>query len=143
MQVVKSYNPLLLSVLLIGCTPLHAQGVPNSAVSKYDNSYEIFQPVVSSHGMVATEQRLASQVGADILKQGGNATDAAVAIGFTLAVVLPNAGNLGGGGFMLVHDAKATQTEAIDFRETAPSAASRDMYLDASGKVIAGKGAST
>jgi gamma-glutamyltranspeptidase/glutathione hydrolase len=139
MQVVKSYNPLLLSVLLIGCTPLHAQGVPNSAVSIYDNSYEIFQPVVSSHGMVATEQRLASQVGADILKQGGNATDAAVAIGFTLAVVLPNAGNLGGGGFMLVHDAKATQTEAIDFRETAPSAASRDMYLDASGKVIAGK----
>ena len=140
MQAVKSYNPLLLSVLLLGYSHLHAQGITtNSAISKYDNSYEIFQPSVSRHGMVATEQRLASQVGAGILKQGGNATDAAVAIGFTLAVVLPNAGNLGGGGFMLVHDAKTAETEAIDFRETAPSSASHDMYLDASGKVINGK----
>ena len=139
MQVPKSYNPLLLSVLFIAGTSLHAQGVVNSAISKYDNSYEIFQPVVSSHGMVASEQRLASQVGAEVLKQGGNATDAAVAIGFALAVVLPNAGNLGGGGFMLVHDIKGDTNEAIDFREMAPAAASRDMYLDASGKVVSGK----
>jgi gamma-glutamyltranspeptidase/glutathione hydrolase len=78
--------------------------------------------------MVATEQELASKIGLDMLKSGGNAVDAAVAIGFALAVALPNAGNVGGGGFMMVYDAKTGKSVAVDFREIAPAAASRDMY---------------
>jgi gamma-glutamyltranspeptidase len=70
---------------------------------------------------------------------GGNAVDAAVAVGFALAVALPNAGNIGGGGFMMVHDAGSGKDIALDFREVAPRGASRNMYLDAAGKVIDGK----
>ena len=111
----------------------------NSAVARYDNSYEIFMPVIAAGGMVASEQALASQAGAQMLRDGGNAVDAAVATGFALAVVLPNAGNLGGGGFMLVHDARSGKSIALDFRETAPASATRDMYLNASGNVVRGK----
>jgi len=103
----------------------------------YDTNFPIVSPVSNKNGMVVTEQALASQVGADILKRGGNAVDAAVAVGFALAVVLPNAGNIGGGGFMLIHDAKSGKDVALDFRELAPEKAQRDMYLDANGKVIA------
>ena len=93
------------------------------------------QPVRASHGMVVTVHHLASDAGVEILRQGGNAVDAAVATGFVLAVVHPIAGNLGGGGFLLLrtHDGHAT---FIDFREKAPLAATEDMYLDAHGKVI-------
>ncbi len=115
----------------------------NAAVVRYDGSFEIFHPVISSGGMVATEQRLASEVGARILKQGGNATDAAVAIGFALAVVLPNAGNLGGGGFMLLRDAAQGRTVALDFRETAPASAKPNLFVDAQGQVIPGKSTRT
>jgi gamma-glutamyltranspeptidase/glutathione hydrolase len=86
--------------------------------------------------MVATQESTATKVGVEILKQGGNAVDAAVAIGFTLAVTLPRAGNLGGGGFMMVHIAKTGETVAIDYRETAPLGSTRDMYLDKEGNVI-------
>ena len=89
-------------------------------------------PVEATHGMVVTAQSLASAVGLDILKQGGNAVDAAVAVGYALAVVHPCCGNLGGGGFMLIHLAGGKDV-VIDFRETAPLAATRDMYLDAAG----------
>jgi len=85
--------------------------------------------------MVASTSEIASQVGADVMKRGGNAVDAAVAVGFALAVTWPSAGNLGGGGFLLLRKADGT-TEAIDYRERAPLAATRDMYLDAQGKVI-------
>ena len=112
---------------------------PNTAVTQYDNSFSIFHPERGQRGMVASEQRLATQVGADILAQGGNAVDAAVGVGFALAVVLPNAGTLGGGGFMLVQTAKSAKPVALDFREVAPAAASRDMYLDPQDRVIAGK----
>jgi len=112
---------------------------PNTAITRYDNSFSIFHPERGQRGMVASEQRLASQVGVDILAQGGNAIDAAVGVGFALAVVLPNAGNLGGGGFMLVQTAKGTKPVALDFREVAPASASRDMYLDAQDRVIIGK----
>jgi gamma-glutamyltranspeptidase/glutathione hydrolase len=106
---------------------------------RYDLTTEIFHPVHAMHGMVASENQLASQVGLDVLKKGGNAVDAAVAIGFALAVALPNAGNLGGGGFMIVHDAKSGKDTAIDFREKAPAAAGRDMYLDEKGNVVPNK----
>ena len=97
-------------------------------------------PVVARHGMVASTSEIASRVGVDIMKKGGNAVDAAVAVALAMAVTWPAAGNIGGGGFMLIRKADGT-SEAIDYRERAPLAASRDMYLDASGKVI--KGAST
>ena len=94
-----------------------------------------FHPLVSDRGMVVSQEMLASQGGADILARGGNAADAAVATGFALAVTLPRAGNLGGGGFMLVHLAAENKTVAIDYREMAPASASRDMFLDAEGDV--------
>jgi gamma-glutamyltranspeptidase/glutathione hydrolase len=114
-------------------------GAAQAAAAAYDFDMDIFHPVVASNGMVASEQELASRIGLDILKSGGNAVDAAVAMGFALAVALPNAGNIGGGGFMMVHDAKTGKSVALDFREVAPSKATRDMYLDAQGKVIDGK----
>ena len=97
-------------------------------------------PVEAEHGMVVTAEKLASQVGADVLKKGGNAFDAAVAVGYALAVVWPEAGNIGGGGFMTLRTADG-KTNFIDFRERAPKAASANMYLDAQGNVV--KGAST
>ncbi len=90
------------------------------------------QPVRAPQAMVASASALASRVGLDILRRGGNAVDAAVAVGLALAVTFPVAGNLGGGGFMLIRMADG-RTTAIDYRETAPAAARRDMYLDADG----------
>ena len=95
------------------------------------------KPIVDK-GAVAAPEPLASEVGAEVLRRGGNAVDAAVAVGFAIAVTFPNAGNLGGGGFMLVHLENGHDDEAIDYRETAPAAATRDMFLDATGKVVDG-----
>ena len=94
-----------------------------------------FHPVYSQSGMVVSQEIVASQIGADILSQGGNAIDAAVATGFALAVTLPRAGNLAGGGFMMIHLAEENETIALDYREMAPSDASRDMFLDGQGDV--------
>src|SRR5277367_390631 len=88
-------------------------------------------------GMVVTKQSLATNVGANILRQGGNAVDAAVAVGYAEAVVYPCCGNIGGGGFMLLH-LKDRGDVAINFRETAPAAARADMYLDAAGNPVPG-----
>ena len=95
--------------------------------------------VAAEHGMVVAQEKLAAHIGADILRQGGNAVDAAVATGFALAVTYPRAGNIGGGGFMVIHSAERNEGVAIDYRETAPQAATRDMYLGADGKPDAGK----
>lgn len=94
-----------------------------------------FHPVVAQNGMVTAQEAMAAAVGRDILAEGGNAVDAAVATGFALAVTFPAAGNIGGGGFMLVALADSDDVIAIDFREMAPAAASRDMYLGADGEV--------
>jgi len=94
-------------------------------------------PVAAEHGMVVTAQHLATKVGVDVLRKGGNAVDAAVAVGYALAVVYPAAGNLGGGGFMTLQLADGRKT-FLDFREKAPLAASANMYLDSSGNVIKG-----
>lgn len=99
------------------------------------NYASLAQPVWARQGMVSSQQQIATQVGVDILQQGGNAVDAAVAVGFTLAVTLPRAGNLGGGGFMLVYLAEKQQTLALDYREMAPQQAHRDMYLNEDGSV--------
>lgn len=92
-------------------------------------------PVRAKHGMVACAEKFASQIGIDILKRGGNAVDAAVAVGFALAVTHPTAGNLGGGGFMMIRFANG-EAACVDYRETAPAAARKDSYLDRSGQVI-------
>ncbi|MGM3189770.1 gamma-glutamyltransferase [Dickeya dadantii subsp. dieffenbachiae] len=110
--------PLSLTALLVSGT-VHAVSIP---------------AVEAKNGMVVTSQHLASQVGVDILKMGGNAIDAAVAVGYAQAVVNPCCGNIGGGGFMTIHLADGKDT-FINFRETAPAAASANMYLDAEGKV--------
>ena len=96
----------------------------------------IHHPVWAKNGMVATQEALASDIGLQILKDGGNAVDAGVAVGFALAVTLPRAGNIGGGGFMMIYDAKQGKTIALDYREKAPSSASRDMYLDDEGNAV-------
>jgi gamma-glutamyltranspeptidase / glutathione hydrolase len=111
----------LLVVLLAGMVPAQAST----------------RPVQAEHGIVVTVHELASRVGAEILQAGGNAIDAAVATGFALAVVHPPAGNIGGGGFMLVRTADG-KTHFLDYREKAPAAATRDMFLDAQGNVIEG-----
>jgi len=99
------------------------------------------QPVRARHGMVASTNEVASRVGVEIMKRGGNAVDAAIAVAFALAVTHPAAGNLGGGGFMMIRlrDGRST---AIDYREMAPAAAHRDVYLDKNGKLIEGEGGS-
>ena len=92
-------------------------------------------PVHAPHAMVVSQHELASRAGVEVMQAGGNAIDAAVATGFTLAVVHPQAGNLGGGGFMLIRTANG-ETHFIDYREKAPAAATPNMYLDAQGNVI-------
>jgi gamma-glutamyltranspeptidase / glutathione hydrolase len=92
------------------------------------------QPVFATGGMVSSQEALATRIGVEVLEQGGNAIDAAVAVGFALAVTLPRAGNIGGGGFMIVHRADRNETKAIDFRETAPASMKKDVYLNDKGE---------
>lgn len=122
-----------LIVLLSCCIQLLGQQAKKPAAIY--SSDVIHHPIVSEKGMVASQHKLATAAGLEILKKGGNAVDAAVAVGFSLAVVLPRAGNLGGGGFMIVHDAKSGETKALNYREMAPASSHRDMYLDEEGNV--------
>jgi gamma-glutamyltranspeptidase/glutathione hydrolase len=100
------------------------------------------EPARGKHGMVASQSALASQIGVDVLKKGGNAVDAAVAVAIAMAVTYPEAGNLGGGGFMLIRF-KDGRTTSIDYREMAPKAATRDIFVDKNGNLIKGEGGST
>src|SRR5260221_1911516 len=99
------------------------------------------EPVRARHGIVASTNEIASNVGVEIMKRGGNAVDAAIGVAFALAVTHPAAGNLGGGGFMMIR-LKDGRTTAIDYREVAPAAATRNIYLDKNGNVIEGEGGS-
>ena len=99
-------------------------------------------PVRARRGMVASTSRIASQVGVDVMKRGGNAVDAAIAVAFALAVTYPAAGNLGGGGFMMIR-LRNGKAVAIDYREMAPAAAHRNVYLDKDGNLLKGEGSST
>src|SRR5204862_6885426 len=99
-------------------------------------------PVRARHGMVASTSKIASEVGVDILKHGGNAVDAAIAVALAEAVTHPAAGNIGGGGFMMIR-LKNGKTTAIDYREMGPAAATRNVYLDKDGNLIKGEGSST
>lgn len=98
-------------------------------------SKEIPQAVKSQNGMVVSAEKYATLAGVEVLKEGGNAVDAAVTVGFTLAVTFPRAGNIGGGGFMIIHMNEGNKNIAVDYREKAPKAATRDMFLDKDGNV--------
>jgi gamma-glutamyltranspeptidase/glutathione hydrolase len=100
---------------------------------------ETIHAVPAEFGMVVAQEKLAAQIGADILRQGGNAVDAAVATGFALAVTYPRAGNIGGGGFMVIHSAERNEDVAIDYRETGPAAITPDIFLGTDGKPDADK----
>jgi len=108
--------------------------IPNPARAQAMQPLFAAKPALARHGMVAGPERQATMIGVDILKAGGNAVDAAVAVAFALAVTQPDAGNIGGGGFMLVHLATRNETVAIDYRETAPRAITRESFLDARGE---------
>ncbi|MBI2614891.1 MAG: gamma-glutamyltransferase, partial [Gemmatimonadetes bacterium] len=131
---------LLGTVLLAACAPAPSE-LPEPVATRPPTNMPAAWPLFASlkadtgaSGMVVSGSPLASQVGAAILRQGGSAVDAAVAVGFALAVVHPEAGNIGGGGFMVIRFANGN-TNALDYRETAPGQASRDMYLDAQGRL--------
>ena len=124
-------RPLRFSAFALLCLASQAVSAdPAPVISPFATA----RPVIARHGMVVTQEAEASRVGLDILKRGGNAVDAAVAVGFALAVTLPRAGNIGGGGFMLVHRADRNETIAIDYREAAPAATTKDVFLDANGE---------
>ena len=135
MTLLRSITAVAFSLAL----PLAACGQqaapPEAPVYRYGDSQHSEK---SANGMVAAQNRLSAEVGASILAEGGNAYDAAVAVGFSLAVTLPRAGNIGGGGFMLIHNAESGEDIAIDYREMAPLKARRDMYLDENGEVVKG-----
>lgn len=116
----RIFNNLFLGLILIS--------IPSQSIASYAQSD------ISSDGVVVTQHYLATEIGENILAQGGNAYDAAIAVGFALAVVLPRAGNIGGGGFMVIYDEDSNDTYAIDYREKAPAASFRDMYLDENGE---------
>lgn len=130
--------PLLIVLMAAFCStqvpPLFLQ----SSVTTHAASRE---PVRARHGVVASTNEIASKVGVDIMRRGGNAVDAAIAVAFALAVTHPAAGNLGGGGFMMIR-LKDGRTTAIDYREMAPAAATHNIYLDQNGKVLEGDGGS-
>ena len=135
---------LLIIILLTSCKVNNniiyiKDKVSSDAIKSYNYSDIVFSPVYSKNAMVVSESKIASDIGLSILKRGGNAIDAAVAVGFALAVLLPHAGNIGGGGFMLYYNTNDKKVRAIDFREVAPYLASRDMFLDKDSNIIEGK----
>jgi len=124
----------LIITLIVGLviTPCGTSLAKSSVIQE---SQQRFHPVIAQNAIVAAQEAVAARIGRDILKKGGNAVDAAVAVGFAMAVTLPIAGNLGGGGFMLIWLKKQHKAIAIDYREKAPLAASRDMFLDKEGNI--------
>jgi gamma-glutamyltranspeptidase/glutathione hydrolase len=123
---------IALTLAVIACGPSNAQDGRRSLYMP--PAPGTFHPVPGEFGMVVAQEKLAAQIGADVLRQGGNAVDAAVATGFAMAVTYPRAGNIGGGGFMVIHSADAKEDIAIDYRETAPAATTRDVFLGTDGK---------
>jgi gamma-glutamyltranspeptidase/glutathione hydrolase len=133
----KSTGPIVLGFALLSCIACEPQLQGTATVVPARPPQQAPSGVVGNHGMVVTAHPEASRIGLAVLKSGGNAIDAAVAVQFALAVCFPYAGNIGGGGFLLCHMADG-EVQALDFRETAPALAHRDLYLDKKGEVIPG-----
>src|SRR6202048_4542369 len=114
------------------CAPAAAQERGRGAYTP--PAADAIHAVVAEHGMVVAQEKIAARIGADVLRRGGNAVDAAVATGFAMAVTYPRAGNIGGGGYMLIHLRERNIDTAIDYRETAPAATTRDIFLDDNGE---------
>ena len=134
MRLTATVAAFLAAASLVAPDPAAAQAVKGAA--EYILDYDaIHHPVMARKGMVVSQSQIASEVGADVLRQGGNAVDAAVATGLALAVTLPRAGNLGGGGFMLVHLAKEKKTLAVDYYGQAPAATDAALLAGANGKM--------
>jgi gamma-glutamyltranspeptidase / glutathione hydrolase len=120
-------------VLIVACC------LPAGAQEQHRSLYtppaaDAIHAVVAEHGMVVAQEKIAARIGADVLRRGGNAVDAAVATGFAMAVTYPRAGNIGGGGFMVIHSRDHNEDVAIDYREIAPAATTSDIFLGADGK---------
>lgn len=132
---------LVAACVMVACAqqaPLRSGSPPPAAAKEAPAVIRytaVHHPVIGRYGMVVSQNELASRVGAQILEHGGNAVDAAIAVGFALAVTLPRAGNLGGSGFMLVKMADGHRTLALDFRSVAPAAATTDWFFDADGQL--------
>jgi gamma-glutamyltranspeptidase/glutathione hydrolase len=125
--------------IVIGIALVVACALPATAQEQRRGFYapaaaDSTHPVVAEHGMVVAQEKTAARIGADILRRGGNAVDAAVATGFAMAVTYPRAGNIGGGGFMIIHSAERHEDVAIDYRETAPAATTPGIFLGPDGK---------
>ena len=140
-MLLRTTSALLSGFALISCASAQV-AVDTEAAGPYGldkDAYilrykSIHAPVIARDGMVSTQNDIATQIGIDILEQGGNAIDASIAVGFALTVTLPRAGNIGGGGFMLMHDADRGQTYGIDYRETAPTGVTASDFLDDAGE---------
>lgn len=126
--IIYKFILFFLPILLISITSV------SQAQTIYSRQ-DIFHSVTANNGMVATQEKLATEAGLAVLKEGGNAIDAAVTIGFALAVTLPRAGNIGGGGFMVIHLGETKETVAIDYREKAPLTADKNIFLDDFGQL--------
>jgi gamma-glutamyltranspeptidase/glutathione hydrolase len=139
-QIKKTIAALtFISALLISAAKPQDLSSPPPIISGWARTL----PSIAKNGMVASQEAKATRIGVDILEKGGNAVDAAVAVGFALAVTLPRAGNLGGGGFMLLYLKSAERTIAIDYRETSPAGLQRDAFLDETGGFIAERSQAT
>src|ERR1700738_906903 len=121
-----------LMLVVAFCAPAAAQERGRGAYTA--PAVEAIHGVFAEHGMVVAQEKIAARIGADVLRRGGNAVDAAVATGFAMAVTYPRAGNIGGGGFMVIHSRDRNEDVAIDYRETAPAATTSDIFLGADGK---------
>jgi gamma-glutamyltranspeptidase/glutathione hydrolase len=122
---------VLIATLAIGLTSAIAQDARRTYVPP---ALDTVHAIPAEHGMVVAQEKISAQVGADILRRGGNAVDAAVATGFAMAVTYPRAGNIGGGGFMVIHSAERNEDIAIDYRESAPAATTAQIFLGPDGK---------
>jgi gamma-glutamyltranspeptidase / glutathione hydrolase len=121
-----------LTLFAVCCGSADAQGQRRGSFTP--STAGTIHPVAAKHGMVVAQEKIAARIGADVLARGGNAIDAAVATGFAMAVTYPRAGNIGGGGFMMIHSAPSHEDIAIDYRETAPAATTREIFLNPDGK---------
>ncbi len=131
----KVLSPIVLAAALVVCALTSIGQAQEGRRAVYaPAALESLRPVFARNGMVVAQERRSAEVGLDILARGGNAVDAAVATGFAMAVTYPRAGNLGGGGFMVIYNAARGEAISIDYRETAPAAATRDMFLGPDGK---------